>query len=280
MIKVGEFNELTIARKGAPGYFLNAETGDTKDDILLPFGNVVGDELEEGEKVTAFIYRDSQDRLIATMKEPLAKVGDLAFLKVKDNTRIGSFVDFGLERDLFVPLKEKMFYLEEGKEYLFYVYLDKTNRLAATTDVEKYLEIGEDYKVGDEVQGTIVGEYRSENLIVAVDNKFKGIMLKNEYFMDVNMGDNLKLKVKKIYEDGTVGLTPRITGKEERNKLQEEILKYLNDHNGFMPYNDSSSPDEIREVFHESKNYFKRALGGLMKRGLIKQDEEGTKLIK
>ncbi len=280
MIKIGEFNELTVARKGAPGYFLDAETGNTTDDILLPFGSCLEGELEEGQKVRVFIYRDSQDRLISTMKEPLAKVGDVALLKVKDNTKIGSFVDFGLERDLLVPLKERKYNLEEGKEYLFYVYVDKTNRLAATPDVDEYLEIAEDYKIGDEVQGRIVELYKSENLAVAVEDKYKGILLKNEYFMDVNVGDTLKLKVKKIYEDGTLGLTPRITGKEERDKLQEDILKYLKEHDSFMPYNDSSSPDEIREVFHESKNYFKRALGGLMKKGLIKQDDEGTRLIR
>ncbi|WP_125154283.1 CvfB family protein [Clostridium rectalis] len=280
MIKLGDFNELKIARKGAPGYFLDVQTGNTSDDILLPYGNCLDKELEEGQIVNAFIYRDSKDRLIATLKEPLAKVSDIAYLKVLSNTRIGAFLDIGLERDLFVPLKEQRYTLVEGAKYLFYVYVDKTNRLAATTNIEPELEISEEYKVSDEVNAIVYDFYRSENVALAVDGKYKAIMLKNEYFTQVNIGDILKLNVKKIYEDGTLGLTPRAKASEERSKLQDEILKYLNTNNDFMPFNDKSSPEDIKEVFHESKNYFKRALGGLMKKGLIKQDDEGTRLIR
>lgn len=265
MIKLGDFNELKIARKGAPGYFLDAETGRTSDDILLPFGSCLDEEPEEGQIVNAFIYRDSKDRLIATLKEPLAKVGDLAYLEVKANTKIGAFIDIGLEKDIFVPLKEQNYRLIEGNKYLFYIYIDKTDRIAATTDVEAHLQIAEEYNVGDEVSGTVYGFYRSENVGIAVDNMFKAIMLKNEYFTEVRIGEVLKLNIKKIYEDGTLGLTPRAKAAEERSKLQEEILKYLEANGGFMPFNDKSSPEDIKEVFHESKNYFKRALGGLMK---------------
>ena len=280
MIQVGDYNKFKISRKTKIGYYLDAGTGDTSDDILLPFKEALGKEFEAEDEVIVFIYRDSKDRLVATLRDPLAKVGDLAYLKVKDITHIGTFIDIGIDRDVLVPIKEEKYKLFEGNSYLFYVYEDKTGRLAATVDVEDHLQMAEGYKVGDEVTGTICGLYRSENVIVAVEDKYKGIMLKNEYFINIRNGEKIKLKIKKIYEDGTLGLTTRVTGKEERTQLQEDILKYLKENGGFMPYNDSSSPEEIKETFKASKNYFKRALGGLMKSGLVKQDESGTTLIK
>ncbi|WP_315122385.1 S1-like domain-containing RNA-binding protein [uncultured Clostridium sp.] len=280
MIQVGDYNKLKVNRKTKIGYYLDAGTGDLNDDILLPFKECLEKEFEADDEIIVFIYRDSKDRLVATLREPLAKVGDVAYLKVKENTQIGTFLDMGIDRDLFVPLKEHKYRLNEEKSYLFYVYEDKTGRLAATVDVEEHLEIAEGYKIGDEVIGTICGLYRSENLLIAIEDKYKGIMLKNEYFISVNNGDKIKLKVKRIYEDGTLGVTTRVTGKEERTQLQEEILKYLEANGGFMPFNDNSTPEDIKETFKASKNYFKRALGGLMKKGLITQDENGTKLIK
>ncbi|GAA0729202.1 S1 RNA-binding domain-containing protein [Clostridium malenominatum] len=279
-MQVGDYNKFKISRKTKIGYYLDAETGDTKDDILLPFKESLEKEFEEGDEIIVFLYRDSKDRLVATLRDPLAKVGDLAYLKVKDNSQIGAFLEIGIDRDLFVPLKEQKYRLQEGDSYLFYVYEDKTGRLAGTVDVEEHLQMGEGYKVGDEVMGTICGLYRSENVIVAVEDKYKGIMLKNEYFIKVRNGEKIKLKIKKVYEDGTLGLTTRVTGKEERTQLQEDILKYLKENDGFMEYNDASSPEEIKEVFKTSKNYFKRALGGLMKSGLVTQDEKGTTLLK
>ncbi|SUY54653.1 S1 RNA-binding domain-containing protein [Clostridium tetani] len=162
---------------------------------------------------------------------------------------------------------------------MFYIYIDKSERIAATTDIESYLEMAEGYKIGDEVEGIIYDIYDNNSVAVAVEGKYRAVMLKNEYYVKVNPGDKLKFKVKRIYEDGNLGLTIRITGKEQRDKLQEDILEYLKENNGFMPLNDYSSPEDIKNVFKESKNYFKRSLGGLMKKGLIEQTKEGTKLI-
>jgi uncharacterized protein len=280
MIKIGDYNNFKVVRKPEFGYYLGADTGNTDDDILLPKNSAQGNELNIGDEVEAFIYRDSEDRLIATLKAPLAKVGDIAYLKVASKTSFGSFVDFGLERDIFVPIKEENYKLEIGSSYLFYIYLDKSSRIAGTTFIERYLEYAVDYKIGDEVTGIAYGFQTNGSVLVAVDGKYRAVILKNEYFAPIKPGYDLKLRIKKIYEDGKLGLTPRKTAVIERTELEEEILKYLNKHEGSMPFNDKSSPIDIKETFHESKNYFKNALGGLMKKGLVEQDENGTRLKK
>jgi uncharacterized protein len=279
LINIGDFNNLKIARKTGFGYYLDAETGRMGDDILLPLGNTEGVDFESGDEVSAFIYRDSSDRIVATLKKPEAKVGDIAYLKVVSKTKIGSFISIGLERDVFVPLKEENFKLEPGKSYLFYIYVDKTGRLAATTFIDRYLLPSENYNIGDEVLATAYGYQTNGSVMMAVENKYIGVILRNEYFSPIVPGEKVSVRIKKIYEDGKLGLTPRKAAPVERKELEDKILEYLESHDGFMPFNDKSSPEEIKEVFHESKNYFKNALGGLMKQRLITQDEEGTRLI-
>ncbi|WP_411682633.1 S1 RNA-binding domain-containing protein [Clostridium thailandense] len=278
MIKIGDFNKLKIVRRADFGYYLDAGTGNTSDDVLLPNKSALGKALNIDDEVEAFIYRDSKDRIIATLKRPLATVGELAYLKVVSTTKIGSFVDFGLERDILVPFKEKLYGLQNNKFYLFYIYLDKTGRIAATTDIDRHLEDTDKYASGDHVKGIVYGFQTNKSAMVAVDNMYRGVILKHEYFSEINPGDVLDLTVLKIYEDGKLGLTPRKSGKIERTELQDSILEYLKAHDNFMPFNDKSSPEKIYDAFHVSKNNFKNALGGLMKRNLIVQDENGTKL--
>ncbi|MBK1813694.1 DNA-binding protein [Clostridium sp. YIM B02505] len=275
MIKLGDFNNLEVVRESSVGYYLSG----TDDGILLPYGNTLDRKLAVGEEVHAFIYRDSKDRLIATLKTPLATIHTVAYLEVKSITELGAFIDFGLERDIFVPIREQKFKLEIGKKYLFYIYEDKTKRLAATTDIDRALDIWEDVTLGEETTGIVYGYQTNGSLMVAVNGLCRGVILNNEYFSDVRPGDEIKARVKKIYEDGKVGLTPRRQKLEERSVLQEKILQYLKDNGGAMKYNDKSSPDVIKEVFNSSKNYFKMALGGLMREGIISQDVNGTKLI-
>lgn len=278
MIKIGEFNKLNVVKKVDFGYYLNNSERSNFDDILLPNKSILDAEINIGHVVEAFIYRDSSDRLIATLKKPFAKVGDLAYLKVVSNTKIGSFVDFGLEKDILVPLKEQTYTLKEEQSYLFYIYLDKTERIAATTNIDRYLDTENEYKIGDTVKGIVYGFQTNNSAMIAVDNLYKGVILHNQYFTTLHHGDILELNVNKIYEDGKLGLTPRKAPQVERTSLQETILEYLKEHDGFMPFNDKSSPEDIYKVFNTSKNYFKNALGGLMKRELIVQDQNGTKL--
>ncbi|WP_443659336.1 CvfB family protein [Clostridium algidicarnis] len=278
MIKIGEFNQLKVSRNTNFGFYLDAGTGDTSEDILLPNKSALGLKLVSGDEVDAFIYRDSDDRIIATLKKPLAKVGDLAYLKVVSTTTIGSFVDFGLEKDIFVPLKEKLYPLQNGSYYLFYIYLDKTGRIAATTNVETYLSTESTYKVGDNVKATVYGFQTNNSAMVAVDNLYNGVILRNEYFTELNHGQILDLTVIKIYEDQKLGLTPRKIAKLEVDELQQTILEYLKNHDGFMIFNDKTPSEKIYKEFNVSKNHFKNALGGLMKKSLITQNINGTTL--
>ncbi|SFN30439.1 CvfB family protein [Proteiniclasticum ruminis] len=282
MIKFGDYNELKVAREASFGLYLDKETGNTSDDILLPTGSIVGETPKVGETVTVFIYRDSKDRLIATMKKPIVTVDNTAVLSVTSVTNFGAFVNFGLERDILVPQREMKFPLETGKEYLFFIYEDKTGRLAASTEVGRYLETPEEdlYKVGDTVSGIIYNKQTNGTLEVAIDDVYPGIILVNEYFFNANPGDRISGTVKKILEDGRISFTPRKKMIEAKEELSDTILRYLEDHDGFMPYNDKSTPDEIKKKWNSSKNYFKIALGNLMKKGLIRQDEKGTHLVK
>ncbi len=279
MIKIGEINKLKVVRVAEIGYYLDGKTGNTSDDILLPTKSALGNELQVEDEVEAFIYRDSKDRIIATMKSPLAQIGEIAYLEVVDNSKVGAFISIGLERDVLVPFKEIKYKLEVGKKYLFYLYLDKTNRLAATTNIDKYLHDTNSYNIGEEVEGTIYGFQTNETAMIALENIYRGVILKNEYYNDLKAGETIKVRVKRYYEEGQVGVTSRKSRLVEKEDLETVILNYLKKNNGAMKLNDKSSPEDIQSTFNTSKNAFKRALGGLMKRNLIIQDENGTKLI-
>lgn len=280
-MNIGKYNVLEVKREKDFGFYLS--DNDNKE-VLLPKSMTENMNVKIGDKLEVFVYRDSKDRPIATFKKPLVTVGDVGYLKVVFQTEFGAFIDFGLDRDIFVPLKEQRFKLHTGSKYLFYIYLDKTGRIAATTEVADYIlnamEEEKEFKVGDEVVAQVYSKSANGTVYVAIDSKYKGLVLPNEYYMEVYPGTEMKLRVKRIYEDGVIGLTPRNTRLNERDKLKEDILKYLKKNGGFMPFNDKSNPEEIRKVFNTSKNYFKMALGGLMKDGKIVQESEGTKLIK
>lgn len=277
MINIGEYNKLKVDRKTDFGYYL---VDKKNESVLLPNGSLNGNEVKVGQEIEAFIYRDSKDRPVATLKKPLITVGEIAYLEVVGQSSFGAFADMGLERDIFIPIKEQKFKLLKGNKYLLYAYLDKTGRLAATTRIDPYVEIGGEYKVGDEVEVITYGKGEEKTIRVAVEGKYQGIILGNEYYQDIYPGTKLNVRVKRIYEDGVIGVTPRKTRLNERDDIEAKILSYLERHGGEMIYNDKTSPEVIREVFKTSKNYFKMALGGLMKQGKIEQDTNGTRLKK
>ena len=276
MIKIGDLNKLKVKRKADFGYFLDGKTNNTKDDILLHNRLLGKNEIEVGDEVEAFIYKDSEDRIAATLIPPKAKVGDIAILKVVAHTQIGSFIDISLTKDILVPFKARTYDLEKGERYPFYIYVDKSGRIAATTDIDMYLTTDHEYNIGDTVTGIVYGFQTNNSAMVVVDNKYAGVILHNEYFTELKPGEELTLKVIKIYEDGKLGLSPRQSRKEELDTLETSIMNYLEGNDGFMRFNDKSTPEEIATVFNSSKKNFKRALGILMKKGLIYQDTQGT----
>lgn len=277
LIKLGEYNKLIVKRETNFGYFVGEEGSNSNDDVLLHNRLLNKQKVEVGDEIEVFIYRDSEGRLSATLEYPKAKLGDIAYLKVVAHTKIGSFVDVGLPKDILVPFKQQTFEMTKGQRYLFYIYLDKTGRLAATTDIFPYLSTESDYKIGDTVEGIVYGFQTNNTAMLCVDNKFDAIILNNEYFTELNIGDKLEnLRVIKIYEDGKLGLSPRGERAAELDTLEKSIMSYLEGNDGFMRFNDKSSPEEIKTVFNSSKKNFKRALGVLMKKNLIVQNEEGT----
>ena len=277
MVKIGDFNKLTIARKVEFGFFLDGKGG---DDVFMHRKFTNYEVLIPGDEVNVFVYKDSKDKLAATLNPPLAKVGEIGYFEVVDATKIGYFINIGLEKDILVPFSAKHYDISVGNKYLFYIYLDKSDRIAATTRIEEHLTTDSNYSVGDTVTGVVYGFQTNQSARVCVDNKYEGVILHNEYFTNLKVGDKLNLKVIKIYEDGKLGLTPRQGREEELNELEVKILNHLNNASrGFMPYNDKSDPADIASMFNCSKKNFKRALGILMKKGLIEQDSEGTRLI-
>ena len=272
-----DFNKLTIARKVEFGFFLDGKGG---DDVFMHRKFTNYEVLIPGDEVNVFVYKDSKDKLAATLNPPLAKVGEIGYFEVVDATKIGYFINIGLEKDILVPFSAKHYDISVGNKYLFYIYLDKSDRIAATTRIEEHLTTDSNYSVGDTVTGVVYGFQTNQSAMVCVDNKYEGVILHNEYFTNLKVGDKLNLKVIKIYEDGKLGLTPRQGREEELNELEVKILNHLNNASrGFMPYNDKSDPADIASMFNCSKKNFKRALGILMKKGLIEQDSEGTRLI-
>ena len=280
MIKFGDYNTMKVVREAAFGLYLDKESGNTSDDILLPNGNIVGENPKIGDEIEVFIYRDSKDRLIATMKKPKVTVDNFAVLTVSSVTDFGAFLDFGLERDILVPKGEMKYTMVPGNEYLVFVYEDKTGRLAASTEVGGYLEIAKEdqYAIGETVTGIVYDKQTNGTLEVALEEKYMAIVLKNEYYTDINPGDRVTGTVKRILDDGRISFTPRKKMIEAKEELSDKILAYLKEHDGFMPYNDKSTPEELKKQFNSSKNYFKVSLGNLMKKGLVRQDEKGTYL--
>lgn len=278
MINIGQFNKLKVKKKVDFGYYLEDKFG---DEVLLPNSNAKGSKIEVGESLEVFVYRDSKDRLISTLKRPLLTVGNIAYLEVVSQSEIGAFVNIGLERDLFIPLKEQAFKLKTGKKYLFYMYIDKTDRLAGTTKIHEYLDIAEEgkYKVDDEVKVIVYDTAENGTLKIAVDREYIGLILPNEHLEYIYPGEEISARIKRVYEDGILGITTRKKRLDAREELSEVILKYLRENGGYMPYNDKSSSEEIKREFNTSKNYFKMTLGGLMKKKLITQDKEGTRLL-
>jgi uncharacterized protein len=236
------------------------------------------EDANEGDFLDVFIYRDSEDRLIATTRKPLAAVGDLAYLKVTAKTQIGAFLNFGLERGLFLPFIEQKFPLEIGKSYLVYVYLDKSGRLSCTTDIYEHLESDAPYQKEDKVTGTVYLMKPEFGAFVAVDNKYKGLIPKSELFKELKPGDQVEARVIRVREDGKLDLSPREAAYLQMDVDAETLLKVMAENQGILPLNEKARPEEIEKTFHMSKASFKRAIGRLLKEKRVVKTDAGVKL--
>ena len=275
MLQIGKFNELEITHRVDFGLYLD---GGEEGEILLPLRYATQD-MKPGDKINAFRYRDSEDRLIATTEKPYAHVGDFAFLRVNATNNVGAFLDWGLPKDLLVPFREQKVRMVPGRSYTVYVYLDdETQRIVASAKLQKFLDNKiPDIKAGDEVKARI---YQRTELgyKVIVNDLFSGLIYHNEIFSEVNIGELHHATVKTVRADGKIDL---VLGKSTRNRvndLADDILDYIEECGGRISLNDSSSPEEIRETFQCSKKDFKKAIGALFKAKQIVIENDGIRL--
>ncbi|MCT4605973.1 MAG: S1-like domain-containing RNA-binding protein [Marinisporobacter sp.] len=277
MINIGKFQELKIVNIEPIGAYLDGGTENRSDNILLPKNQLPVD-AKKGDLLEVFIYRDSEDRLIATRKTPLAEVGELAYLKVIQTTKIGAFLDWGLEKDLFLPFGEQKYKVQEGRKYLVFLYIDKSGRISATTDVEKHLKVDGPYQKGDRVNGIVYLMKRDMGAFVAVDGEYIGLIPQNEIFCEIRNGDEIDARITEVREDGKLNLSTRKIAYKQMNVDAERILEEIKKNEGCLPLNDKSSPERIKYHLKISKSAFKRAVGRLLKENKIEQTEDGLKL--
>jgi predicted RNA-binding protein (virulence factor B family) len=272
MLEIGNYNTLKIARITASGALLSSEAG----EILLP-GRLVPKGAEPGNELKVFIYVDSEDRLTATTRKPRAVVGDFALLKVKDNVTVGTFLDWGLEKDLLLPFGEQTDQLRRGQDVLVYIYLHSSDRVAASARLDKFLKPA-DHSLfeGDQVELLVYG-ISDLGAKVIINTTFGGLLFKNELFVTPAIGERMQGYVKKIREDGKIDVTLRMGGTRETALDREAILDALKAHNGFLPLSDKSPPEAIAGLLKMSKKSFKKAIGGLYKDGLVDISPEGVR---
>ena len=277
MIQLGERQKLVVVKTVDFGVYVAPAAEEAEEKVLLPKkqvpeGTKIGDELE------VFIYRDSNDRLIATTNEAKLSLGEVALLKVSQVAAIGAFLDWGLEKDLFLPFREQTKQLKEGVECLVALYIDKSDRLCATMKVYTYLSTESGYKKDDRIEGHVYEISKNFGAFVAVDDKYSGLIPMKEIYGNIQVGDLISARVTGVKEDGKLDLSIREKSYLQIGKDVIRILDTLEKYNGVLPFNDKASPEIIRREMQMSKNEFKRAVGHLLKEGKITITEKNIRL--
>jgi len=278
MSLIGKNVNLEVLRSTEIGLFLDTEDRNY-NGILLP-KRYVPSGIEVGDFMDVFIYRDSEDRIIATRLDPYIRVGEFAYLNVNKVESYGAFLDWGLPKDLFVPLSQQRMLMVNDGYYLVYAYLDaQTDRIAATAKVHRHLQNeAEDLEVGQEVNLLICDE-TDLGVRVIVDNKFWGLVFHNEIFQHLEEGQKTIGYVKGIrLEDNKIDITLKKQGMAEVTDARSQIIEVLYDSNGFLPLNDKSAPEAIYDELEMSKKVFKKAIGNLYKDKMITIKKDGIHL--
>lgn len=276
MIRIGEWNDLEIKREKEFGVYLGCADEDT--EVLLPRKQVPS-KSKIGDVMHVFIYRDSDDRVIATVNVPYITLGKLAVLRCVGVTKIGAFMDWGLEKDILLPFKEQVGQVKEGREYLVRMYRDKSDRLCVSMKVYEYLKTQSPYKQGDEISGIVI-EYSSEyGAFVAVDNKYSALVPKKEIHTGVYVGDRIQGRVSDVREDGKLNLTLQKPIKLQINENAAMVYDIIKSYDGTLPFNDKADAGVIEKEFGISKRAFKAAVGKLLKDCKIRITENGIVLL-
>ncbi len=274
-INVGQFNLMRVDRRVDFGFYMD----DGAEGILLP-KRFVPSGLQVGDTISVFVYHDSDNRLIATTQEPLAVVGDIAALKVVEVTSQGAFLDWGLMKDLFVPVSQQLSTMRLGGKYLVKLYIDaQTGRVAATEKIDK--QISNDHLTVKEGEKVKIQVYRESEIgyVVIVNQVHQGLVYKNEVFTHLHIGQFIdEAFVKKIREDNKLDIGLGKQGGEKLADDHQKIISLLKSHKGFLPYHDKSAPDDIYAFFGMSKKAFKMNVGMLYKLKLISIADDGIHL--
>jgi predicted RNA-binding protein (virulence factor B family) len=275
MVQVGKYNMLKVSRKTEFGFYLD----DGGEGILLP-KRFAPRNMRIDDEVEAFIYHDSENRLIATTEKPKGIVGDIVLLKCVSTMGAGAFLDWGLMKDLFVARSQELVGMKVGGSYLVKIYIDEqTGRVAATEKIEFQLS-NEDLTV-EEMEMVDLVAYRKSDLgyVMIINNKHTGLLHDSQVFQEINVGDKLKGFIKTIRPDNKIDI---VLGKPGYQKVEDEagkILRLLEENNGYLPYNDKSEPEDIYGFFGMSKKTFKMTIGGLYKQRKIDFAKNGLVLI-
>jgi uncharacterized protein len=278
MLHIGQYNTLKILRDTKVGLFLGSEETQD-DDVLLP-NKYVPKEFHIGDDLTVFVYLDHEERPVATTLKPYIKLNEFAHLKVNYINKFGAFMNWGLEKDLFVPFKEQARPMEEGKRYLVYCFMDeKTNRLVASSKTQQFLDNDEITVENGEEVDLIVSHITEAGINVIINERHRGLAYKNEVFDEVKPGIRMKGYIKNIRPDGKIDVSLRKLGVEAIEPSSQVILDELKSNRGFLGLNDNSHPEDIRTVLKMSKKVFKKAVGNLYRQKLIEIKEDGIYLL-
>ena len=279
MFQLGRKQELVVVKTVDFGVYLGEDQNAGMDERVLLPKKQVPENCNIGDKIEVFLYKDSRDRLIATVNIPKLMVGEVGFLKVSQVTKIGAFLDWGLEKDILLPYKEQTRKVREGEEVLAALYIDKSSRLAATMNVYEYLRKDSKYKKDDIVTGMIYQTSDNFGVFVAVDNIYSALIPRKEVVGELRIGDTVQARVTGVKPDGKLDLSIREKAYLQIEKDAVKILQIIDSFDGVLPFTDRANPEVIKRETQMSKNEFKRAIGNLLKNGKIEIKENCIRRI-
>ncbi len=273
-LKIGRYNHLIVKSRSDFGLYLSSDRG----RILLP-NKYVSDNLNIGDSLEVFVYTDSEDRLVATTLTPFGIVGDFVFLKAKDVTSFGTFMEWGLEKDLLVPRNEQQDSMSPGEKYLTKICLDQqTQRVYGTTQISVNCDKNiSGLKVGQQVD-LLIHSITKIGIMAVIDNRYYGMLYLNETYEDLSIGDTCTGYIMRLREDKKIDLTLKKPGYKSIKGSSKKIVTVLEQAGGFIPCHDKSSPADIKNFFSMSKKEFKKAVGGLYKKGVLEFKKDGISL--